>query len=70
MDKTLPVIKAILKLTWIALKMSCYVLNIILTVADESSSKSKRGSFYKGEAYGLFYEGRISMSEFIERTKD
>ncbi len=70
MDNVRPVLKAILKLFKIALKISVYALYIALGFVGESPSKSRRGSFYKGEADGLFREGRINMAEFMERTKD
>ena len=70
MDNVRPVVKAILKLLKIALKISCYALHIALAFADESPSKSRRGSFDKGEAYGLLHQGRIGTAEFMERTKD
>ena len=70
MDKILPVIKAVLKLTWIAIKISCYVLNIMLNVSNNSSSKSRVRPFGHAEAHGLFHDGKITIADFVESTRD
>ena len=66
MSNVKPLIKLLLKFTWIAFKISLFVIEFLATVA--MGSKSKHCALTQGEAAGLFHEGRISYAEFLDRT--
>ena len=65
MSNVKPLMKLLLKFTWIAFKISLFVIEFLATVA--MGSKSKYCSLAPGESFALYHEGHISHDDYLNR---
>ena len=56
--------KWFLKLTWFVTKLA---VNLVFSAAGESSSSKRYGH---GQAYGLLYDDKITIAEFVDAIED